>query len=525
MVPAGGRAEVQLDAAHFLRIGGDTEVRLADIENGHYQIQVAHGLVTWRILSDSQSQAEIDTPLVGVHPGRQSVVRVEVNPDGTSHITVRKGEAEVSTQKGSEKVAENNTMDVRGAATDPEFQVVAAAARDEWDGWNDQRDSYLQHSQSRRYVTQDVHGVEDLDQYGHWVYDQAYGWVWAPTVAANWAPYQNGQWVWEDYYGWTWVDYAPWGWAPFHYGYWYNRVGLGWAWYPGPRIGHVWYRPAMVGFFGWGGGVGVGVGFGFGNIGWVALAPYEVFRPWYGPGFGGGVFVGAGLRGGGVIGAYRNASVLHGVNAVTAADFQRGNFRNTVAVDRATLSQASMVRGGVPVTPTSQNLRFSNRAVTSVPSASAGSSNQRFFGSRASASAARTPFTQQQATVRAAVSGGGAATVQNRMQSQPAAAMQNRAAGQTSAAQNSANWSRFQGTPANANGAGSSAAGPRQVQVSPSIIRERPEATQQQQARPQSQPANGYGQQARPQQAPAQSAPRSAPAGGNRSAGSRGGRR
>ncbi len=127
-VPAGGRAEIQLDAAHFLRIGGDTEVRLADIENGHYQVQVAHGLVTWRVLADSQAQAEVDTPLVGVHPGRQSVVRVEVTPDGTSHITVRKGEAEVSTQKGSEKVAENNAMDVRGAANDPEFQVAGRAA-------------------------------------------------------------------------------------------------------------------------------------------------------------------------------------------------------------------------------------------------------------------------------------------------------------------------------------------------------------------------------------------------------------
>ena len=162
----------------------------------------------------------------------------------------------------------------------------------------------------------------------------------------NWAPYQNGQWVWEDYYGWTWVDYAPWGWAPFHYGYWYIRGGLGWAWYPGPRVGRVWWRPAMVGFFGWGGGIGIGVGFGFGNIGWVPLAPHEVFRPWYGRGgFGGGVFVGRLVRNANIIGAYRNAGVAGGVTAVTAADFQRGNFRNTVAVDRGTLAQASLVRG------------------------------------------------------------------------------------------------------------------------------------------------------------------------------------
>ena len=236
-VAAGSRAEVQFDAAHFARIAGDTELRLADIENGHFQIQMSHGLITWRVLRDLQSQAEISTPLVAVHPGRQSVVRVEVTADGVTHVTVRRGEAQVSTQKGSETVSENTTMDIRGSIDDPEFQVAAAAPRDEWDNWSDQRDNYLTRAQAPRYVPQGVSGVEDLDAYGHWAYDPAYGWVWMPTVASSWAPYQDGQWVWEDYYGWTWVDYEPWGWAPFHYGSWYNRAGLGWAWYPGARLG------------------------------------------------------------------------------------------------------------------------------------------------------------------------------------------------------------------------------------------------------------------------------------------------
>src|SRR5580658_7949899 len=81
-VGAGSRAEVQLDAAHFLRIAGDTELRLADLDNGHYQIQISHGMVTWRVLRQTQIPAEVDTPLVGVHPGPQSTVRVEVETDG-----------------------------------------------------------------------------------------------------------------------------------------------------------------------------------------------------------------------------------------------------------------------------------------------------------------------------------------------------------------------------------------------------------------------------------------------------------
>ncbi|HXE63827.1 MAG TPA: DUF6600 domain-containing protein [Bryobacteraceae bacterium] len=469
-VAAGGRAEIQIDAAHYLRVGPDTELRLADLENGHYQVQISHGSIAWRVLRDSQAQAEIDTPLVGVHPGAQSMVRVEVDQDGSSHITVRRGGAEVSTQKGSEQLTANNTMDVRGDVNDPEFQVVAAAGRDDFDNWSDQRDNYLLKAQSQRYVTEDVHGVEDLDSYGRWDYDPAYGWVWAPQVAAGWAPYQDGRWVWEDYYGWTWVDYSPWGWAPFHYGYWYNRVGYGWSWYPGSRVGHVWWRPAMVGFFGWGGGVSVG--FGFSNIGWVPLGPREVFRPWYGRGYHGGVIVARDVS----VTSFRNAGYARGV---TAVDFQRGNFRNSTVVDRGTLARASFVHGTVPMTPTAQNLRFSNR-VASVGGASV--ARQRFYGNSPAAGARRTPFVQQQNNVRAAVTG----------QRQPLAGR--------SPAQNP-NWSRFQSRPAGANTPTPSAPrldrfggvpgrqaapaqmpaqnAPRRLEVSPQILRQRPEANQQ----------------------------------------------
>ncbi len=461
-VAAGARAEIEIDSSHFLRIGSDTELRLADLENGHYQVQVAHGTITWRVLRDSQAQADISTPLVDVHPGALSTVRIEVSPDGTSHITVRKGEAEVSTQKGSEKLSENSTMDIRGSMNDPEFQVVAAAPRDEFDGWSDQRDTYLLRAQSQRYVTKDVQGVEDLDAYGHWVWDPAYGWVWSPTVASNWAPYQNGQWVWEDYYGWTWVDYAPWGWAPFHYGYWYSRGALGWAWYPGPRIGHVWWRPAMVGFFGWGGGIGVSVGFGFGNVGWIPLAPHEVFHPWYGR----GGFVGvnaAVVRNVNIVGTYRNAGVVGGVTAVSAVDFQRGNFRNTVAVDRNTLAQASLVRGAVPMTPTSQNLRFSNRTTSVTPVAGAGAASRFYNNSSASRpTVQRTPFAQQQAAVRSAVSAAPSASSNSWRQFETPQSRPGPSASQPSPG----SYNRYNNAP----NPGMNSA-PRQVQVAPSIVR------------------------------------------------------
>jgi uncharacterized protein DUF6600 len=412
-VAPGGSAELQLDYANFFRIGGDSEIRISQFDNSRQQVQVSRGLVTWRVLRDtngSNIQSEISTPAVAVHPLRLSEVRVEVAADGATRIIVRRGDAEISTPRGTERIHEGNMMLVRGGADDPEYQIVYAPARDGWDSFNDQRDSYLQRAQSNQYVSPDVNGAEDLDAYGRWGYDPAYGNVWTPAVPPNWAPYQNGQCVWEDYYGWTWVDYDPWGWAPFHYGSWYFRTGFGWSWFPGPRYGRYWWHPAMVGFFGFGGGFGVG--FGFGNVGWVPLAPFEVFHPWYGGGFGrrDGRFGVAGnvVANANIGSTFRNARIAGGVTAVSAQDFQRGAFRNQIAVNRAQLSQVSLVRGALPVAPTASNLRFSERpvAAAAIPRNEAG--NQRFFSRMpAATSSQRTPFVQQQAAVRSAIGGGG----------------------------------------------------------------------------------------------------------------------
>ena len=323
----GGRAELQLDGGNFVRIGNDTEVRISEFENGHVQLQLARGIVTYRVLRDTNLDVEISTPSVAVHPLRQSTVRVEMMPDGTTETSVRRGEAEVSSQRGTERLRE-------GRMLDPDFQNVSARGRDSWDGWNDDRDRYLLGAQSTRYVSPDVFGAEDLDAYGRWDNDPSYGDVWTPVVSAGWSPYQNGQWVWQEFYGWTWVESSPWGWAPFHYGSWYRRAGFGWSWFPGRRSERTWWRPGMVAF--------IGFGDGFSNVGWVPLAPFERYRPWYG--------AGRGYRGGGgvnVIGSYRNASFA---TSVSRGDFERGIFRNHAGVSGAQLQRGSVVQGALPMT-------------------------------------------------------------------------------------------------------------------------------------------------------------------------------
>lgn len=393
------RAEIQFDYANMLRLSGETEVGLSGLENKQYQVQLARGTVTLAVLRDSDAQIEVDTPNVSVRPVKRGMYRITVDPDGQSTVTVREGEAEAYTPKGVERVRTGRTMLVRGTANEPEFQMVSAAAWDNWDRWNQDRDNRLERSQSYRYVSRDIYGADDLDAYGRWVYVPAYGWVWSPNgVGPDWAPYRHGRWSWVDWYGWTWIDYDPWGWAPYHYGRWFYGAPYGWCWFPGPVGYHHYWRPALVAFFGF--GHGVHVGFGFGNVGWVPLAPYERFHPWYGRGYYGGYRNAAYIDNGvhiinntNISSVYRNARVRNGISGIDSGDFVRGRSPRSISMTDSRIQQASLVRGQMPVSPVAESLRLSDRQVR-MPSVPRNEPTS-FYTRRQAPQVERIPFDQQ----------------------------------------------------------------------------------------------------------------------------------
>ena len=376
---ANSRSEVEFDSSNVLRIGGNAEVRLAQLESGIYHLEIAKGTVTYRILHASTSNAELDTSSVSVRPSREGSYRISVNEAGETEVTARAGDVEVFTPRGSQWVYNGQTMMARGSASDPEFQMVTALSYDEWDRWNDTRDRGLLQSTSAQYVPQGVYGTEDLDNSGTWANVAPYGNVWHPTVvAAGWSPYRYGRWVWEDWYGWVWVSSDSWGWAPYHYGRWFLDAGYGWCWYPGAfGMRHYW-SPALVGFFGFGRGVGFGVGFGYGSIGWVPLAPFEAFHPWWGRGLNG---VGSFNRGINVTGVsvsnlYRNARVANGIAAVSAEDFRSGRFGSIQRLSGAQVGVAGSIHGQMPVGPSAASRQFSDRQAANVAHTS---DNMHFF--------------------------------------------------------------------------------------------------------------------------------------------------
>jgi len=438
----GGRAEIQFDAANMVRLDSNSEVRLAELTPSRYQLQVGRGTIMFSQIRDSRAQVEIDTPQIAVGPKQKGAYRLSVFDDH-AEITVRVGQAEIFTPSGTETLDPGKTMMVRGKPSDPEFQMINAIEQDDFDHWNAGRDQQLSRSMSSRRVSPDIYGTEDMDNSGRWVNTPDYGTVWTPNdVGPDWAPYRDGQWAWEDYYGWTWVSYEPWGWAPYHYGRWFFRGGIGWCWYPGPVFIPAYWSPALVAFFGFGGG-----------FGWVPLGPFEVVHPWWGPGFYGGVgFHGALIAHANIYGTYRNARTAGGVTAVSEHDFANGRFTSTMHVSAEQLRSASLVRGQVPIAPTSASLRYSNRAVTA-PVHAGNFSNTHFFTHTQPAAINRVPFTQQQRSLRQASRTAGQTTGAWR----PAGETASRGTtGTATAGSSTGGWRRFGDSPARSESRGAS---------------------------------------------------------------------
>jgi hypothetical protein len=280
-VDAGARAELQLGAA-AIRIAGGTSITLLNLDDRVAQVQLAQGTLNIRVRRlDSGQVFEVDTPNLAYVIRRPGSYRIEVDADGTATTVIaRSGLAEVYGEGRAFITRERQAYRFFDSGLS-DYETFALAAPDAFDRFSNERDRRWDTSASRRYVSPELIGYDDLDQYGTWRQVPDYGPVWTPTrVAADWAPYRDGHWAWVEPWGWTWVDDAPWGFAPSHYGRW-AHLDSGWAWVPGPVAARPVYAPALVVFVG-GSNLRIsGSSGGNGAVGWFPLAPREVYRPSY----------------------------------------------------------------------------------------------------------------------------------------------------------------------------------------------------------------------------------------------------
>jgi hypothetical protein len=274
-----GRAELRVGST-VLRLAGGSELELLRLDDQRISVQLHSGSLALRVRSrEVASEIDIVTQEARLMPLRSGHYRVDRIDDSTQASTWR-GDLRVDDGGGlviaagqrAELWREGPARSLRFAWNSPPSDYFA--------NWVVQADARDERSVSSRYVSPEMTGAEELDRNGRWDRHPEYGAVWFPLeVRVGWAPYRFGRWSWVGPWGWTWVDEAAWGFAPFHYGRWISVSGR-WGWVPGAYVARPVFAPALVAWVGGSHG-GVSVSIGGPTVGWLPLAPREVYVPHY----------------------------------------------------------------------------------------------------------------------------------------------------------------------------------------------------------------------------------------------------
>src|SRR5262252_8937974 len=273
------RAEVHVGSS-ALRLGPKTGITFLALDDHTTQIRLAQGALILHVRHlDDDDSYEVDTPSLAFTLLQPGEYRVNVSEDGSETITtVWHGRGRVNGGGFTYTVIAGQSASFTGNQDHLDYDLGQIPNRDDFDEWAFDRDEREDRADSANYVSREMTGYEDLDEYGDWSYVAGYGTCWRPrAVAVGWAPYHFGHWAWVGPWGWTWVEDEPWGFAPFHYGRW-AFVNSGWFWVPGPVVVRPVWAPALVAFVGGGPGFHFSAGVG---VGWFPLAPGEVYVPGY----------------------------------------------------------------------------------------------------------------------------------------------------------------------------------------------------------------------------------------------------
>ncbi|RZJ16042.1 MAG: chromosome partitioning protein ParA, partial [Haliea sp.] len=333
-----------------VRMDSETSLDFIALDDDTTQLRLAQGTlhIRLRALYDGQ-RLEVNTPNLAVVLQQAGEYRIDVIPSSNvTRVVVQAGSAQVYGDNGVPFVLGNQQQSSFTGTRLAQVMLPGAERADTFDAWAADRNRLEDQSVSARYIPREVPGYQQLDNYGDWSQDAAYGAVWIPrAVPANWAPYRAGHWDWIAPWGWTWIDDAPWGFAPFHYGRW-TQIGPRWAWAPGRIAPRPVYAPALVGFLG---GSGLNWNIAIGGrpgpgVGWFPLGPGEAYRPHYrgSPRYIGRLNHNIAINNYNSI--YRYQRFPGAVTAIRSEDFRRGRpVRGGTLVSAADLNRAQLANG------------------------------------------------------------------------------------------------------------------------------------------------------------------------------------
>jgi hypothetical protein len=199
---------------------------------------------------ESAGRFQIDTPAASINTYGPGEYRISVSgPDGgQTELAVVRGAASLATEGGSTplRAGERSVASIGALPFSPQY--FNSARFDAFDRWAARRRDERLSATSAQYLPSDLRMYGGaLDRDGAWEHDSQYGYVWYPSVGADWRPYYDGYWSSLPAYGWTWVGFGAWTWPTHHYGRW-GHVRNRWFWIPERH-----WAPAWVS---WGGAPG-----------------------------------------------------------------------------------------------------------------------------------------------------------------------------------------------------------------------------------------------------------------------------
>src|SRR4030095_9729793 len=170
------RAEIQVDARNFVRLGAESGLRLVTLRDEGIAFGVVDGTATFRLakFEHDHESFEIDAPRTTLAVEKTGLYRVDVTREGRVRLTVRDGgSARIYSETSGFALRDGRSAElIVDGDNAGDWDLVAAAPKDAIDQWLDDRERYL--AQRLRYNVQYydayVWGAEDLDAYGAWEY-------------------------------------------------------------------------------------------------------------------------------------------------------------------------------------------------------------------------------------------------------------------------------------------------------------------------------------------------------------------
>jgi Family of unknown function (DUF6600)/FecR protein len=257
------RVEIQFDTGTIVRLDFATEfavetvlarslsrldeITVMRLDRGRIYVQYRE--------YDRKEMFQVLTPNAAVRMKHNSVVLLAAGTDGATEAQVKYGQASV--RFGPDAKSLDDKVVVKGqrlmVLKDHQSELATALEGTAFELWNNEVNAKFWQLHDASVLPKSLEKLPPAifffaqsygRQFGDWLYDDLYGYVWRPFIDSGaypwgWQPYYYGRW---GVFGAQefWIPGEPWGWIPYHLGVWQWSKKIGWVWLPGSLFAPSW---------------------------------------------------------------------------------------------------------------------------------------------------------------------------------------------------------------------------------------------------------------------------------------------